>query len=508
MTSFAQWQNSRKVARRILISGKLELTTPAHFGGIADVSLADISIQRSSSDSSIPLLTGASIAGALRNYLREATLGYGVEENQDGQTLSEQLFGYVDRANEASYESWLFISDALGEIPMAGDAVELRDFVAINSASRIAEVKDGKGKKFDAELLAAGTVFRIQMELWVPQKDESLKTDPMRLIEALAMALDGLENGQIGLGLRKRRGFGQCKVSGWHVQNLDMGKVTDILTWLQPVSQDENFQQCIFNLLGVANRPTHKGIYFNMDAPFSLQDRSLLIRSSSGQPESSAMVHLRSYRNGIPQPIVSGTSVAGALRSRAWRIARKFKGDDDGRQMIDAMFGKRIRSSTDVPSSSCLIVKETQIEEGGIQNLIQNRVKIDRFTGGAYPQALFTQQPFFGGDINPATVRVKLELRQTADTIRDFDAQIGLLLLLLKDLWTGDLPLGGESSNGRGVLHGEHADLKLGNTNWFIKNITDQNGASRLSISENISTLEDVYLRAFHEWYPKKESKS
>ena len=34
-----------------------------------------------------------------------------------------------------------------------------------------------------------------------------------------------------------------------------------------------------------------------------------------------------------------------------------------------------------------------------------------------------------------------------------------MLLLLLKDLWTGDLPLGGESSIGRGRLRGLEAKL-------------------------------------------------
>ncbi len=38
-------------------------------------------------------------------------------------------------------------------------------------------------------------------------------------------------------------------------------------------------------------------------------------------------------------------------------------------------------------------------------------------------------------------------------------AQIGLVLLLLKDLWTGDLPLGGEISVGRGRLTGKNAVL-------------------------------------------------
>ena len=38
--------------------------------------------------------------------------------------------------------------------------------------------------------------------------------------------------------------------------------------------------------------------------------------------------------------------------------------------------------------------------------------------------------------------------------------EVGLLLLLLKDLWTGDLPIGGESGVGRGRLAGLRAEVR------------------------------------------------
>ena len=78
-------------------------------------------------------------------------------------------------------------------------------------------------------------------------------------------------------------------------------------------------------------------------------------------------------------------------------------------------------------------------------------MKIDRFTGGSYPGALFNQQPLFGTDKTQVTVRLKVENPTGAD--------VGLLLLLLKDLWTKDLPLGGEASVGRGRLAGRSATL-------------------------------------------------
>jgi CRISPR/Cas system CSM-associated protein Csm3 (group 7 of RAMP superfamily) len=84
---------------------------------------------------------------------------------------------------------------------------------------------------------------------------------------------------------------------------------------------------------------------------------------------------------------------------------------------------------------------------------VQYRVSIDRFTGGARETALFSEQPAFGGNETTLTIDIRL--------INPKDHEIGMLLLLLKDLWTGDLPLGGESGVGRGRLIGEHAKLTL-----------------------------------------------
>jgi CRISPR/Cas system CSM-associated protein Csm3 (group 7 of RAMP superfamily) len=84
-------------------------------------------------------------------------------------------------------------------------------------------------------------------------------------------------------------------------------------------------------------------------------------------------------------------------------------------------------------------------------NLVQNRVKIDRFTGGSFPTALFSEQPVWGKQDTALTAKITVQ--------QPTKAHIGLVLLLLKDLWTGDLPLGGEISVGRGRLKGQSATL-------------------------------------------------
>jgi len=217
---------------------------------------------------------------------------------------------------------------------------------------------------------------------------------------------------------------------------------------------------------------------------------SLLIRSGSGGAADPDMVHLRSYRDGDEISILSGTSLAGAVRARALRIANTIHGRERGQTLIDAIFGRRIEVSQDQPTGSRLVTRETEVH--GTTDLVHGRVKIDRFTGGAYPQALFFQQPIFGG--NGSEVQVQLELRQP----RAYE--IGLLLLVLKDLWTGDLPLGGESSVGRGRLQGQWANLTFKGKGKKTWELTQRANGDLVFGSDGKPEELEAYVTAFHEY--------
>lgn len=486
-----QWQNSRQVIERVYVTGRLALETPAHFGNGDSGALTDIPLLRDSLDQTRPLLTGASIAGALRNYLREYEAGYGVNEERDGSLLAELLLGHL-AGYDASVESWLMVDDALGGLPAGATPVEIRDGVAIDLTTRTAEVDErGKGYKYDIELLTAGTTFPLRFELCLP-------ADKPQLLEALALALRGFETGRIGLGLRKRRGFGQCRVVEWRVWRYPMTMPEGVTGWLTHDEQADRGTRGtdILDLLTPGVQEAHRGEAFIIDAIFRLRD-SLLIRADSGAPDAPDMVQLRSWRPEQQRsvPILSGTSLAGAVRGRAYRIAHTLKGEEIARRLIDEIFGRRIRFHKDEPSGSRLLVREAVIQSG-ITDRVQNRVKNDRFTGGAYPQALFSQQPVFAKAGEPTQVNLRLELRRRANVDeRLFWAEIGLLLLLLKDLWTGDLPLGGESSVGRGRLQGQSATLRLNSTTWELTQVSDD---GRLVFGGNgdPADLENKYLRA------------
>src|SRR5438552_7411936 len=87
---------SRKIVRRIVVEGDLVLQTPAHFGNGDGNDLVDMPLLTDPLEDKIPLLTGASIAGALRGYLHEREHGFRAKVNRDAEfTKSDSvlLFG-------------------------------------------------------------------------------------------------------------------------------------------------------------------------------------------------------------------------------------------------------------------------------------------------------------------------------------------------------------------------------------------------------------------------------
>ncbi|WP_339384873.1 RAMP superfamily CRISPR-associated protein [Tychonema sp. LEGE 06208] len=429
----------RPIAQRIIVRGTLILDTPTCLGsGDAD-SPTDIALLRDSV-SDCALLTGASIAGALRNYLREYQHGYGVEEQKGDRAT--RLFGGTRRDPDGE-QSPLIINDAISStIP----TVELRDGVEIEAITGTAK----PGHKYDLELLAAGTKFSLSFELLV-EKDKN-SAEQQALINDLAWALQGLEKGEIGIGMKKRRGFGRCHVEEWQLWSFNLEDAGDRTAWLNfehwhtGLLPDRETYSSIATTLGVSlENEKDKRDRFLIHAEFKLVG-SLLIRSgqdSTGRAPD--VVHLKSHRpnESESQSVLSGTSLAGVLRHRAERIVKTLGSCSP---IVDNLFGFVIGKQS---QASRLVVHEKVIKDA--TDLVQNRIAIDRFTGGAYHGALFDEQPIFGGD--ETRVCIELELRNPNEY------EIGLLLLLLKDLWTSDLPVGGESSIGRGRLKGIKADL-------------------------------------------------
>jgi len=435
-------RNQRQIYKRIIIRGLLVLDTPTCLGSGDTDGNIDLQILRDSIEDKA-LLMGSSIAGALRNYLREY-------QNSD----EFLLFGGL-RTDEDGDQSPLIINDAISNRIIQA---ELRDSVKINSITRTAVDKS----KYDLELLQAATEFPLYFELLIEEKPNTPNYESS-LLTGLAIALQGLENSEISLGMKKHRGFGRCKVHNWQVWQFDLRDASDRIAWLtldHSWSTDTPCTKLPASGASIVLAMKEAGLEFpkewedqrefcKIDATFTLAS-PLLIRSGQASSDKAPdVVHLKSRRNGELKPVLSGTSLAGVLRHRAERIINTI---GKNTSIIEDIFGSDLsKNKTSEAKASRLIVHESVIEN--TTDLVQNRIAIDRFTGGTLHGALFNEQPIFPN--SETHLKLNLKLRNPEDN------EIGLLLLLLKDLWTGDLPVGGTSSIGRGRLQGKDITITL-----------------------------------------------
>lgn len=533
----------RYLAERIVVTGELVLTRPAHFGNGDEDELTDLPLLLNEVDDRA-LITGASLAGALRNHLRERECGYHKELTKaESRLLAASLFG-GHRGDPDGEQSPLIVDDALSAEP-GMPLIERRDGVAIDAATHTAEDK----KKYDYELLAAGTRFNLRFELLLEDeneernyrddKDKKAKIEKVRKenskrLQALALALQALADGEIRLGARKRRGFGCCEVKEWKVTRYRLHEPPELLAWLaagreawllknppkpKPGGKIAELLSEIADSLAVKpdlkNGPDDRE-WFEIEASFDL-DGSLMVRSGFEDPDELeeptekeqedaeeepakrikrrpdfVHLHTHAYASNSNKPVLPGTSIAGALRQRAQRIANTLSGDAaKARRLIDGMFGPRKIEGGPQLCASRITINEEFVKQS--RAFVQTRIKLDRFTGGTLETALLEEEPTFGGQ-----VKLGLRLRLAPNPTKD--AEIGLLLLVLKDLWLGDLPLGGEAAIGRGRLRGQTAKLRLKHLNQPLHEIPLQAESDGRFARLQDAELLERYVRALHVW--------
>jgi CRISPR/Cas system CSM-associated protein Csm3 (group 7 of RAMP superfamily) len=433
--AFAGDGGARELRARWVVEGILELKTAACFGG-GSGEIADLTVLRDQDGA--PVLPGTSLAGALRSHLADVLGGYRSQEDPD----VESLFGVTksrSRDDEPGWQSPLIIFDAHAS---EQTRTEIRDGVAIEAETGTAE----KHKKFDAELLPPGTTFPLRFELLLEKRHENEED----ILSLFATALEGLGDGSIGVGIRRSRGLGRVEVRDWRAHRFDLSSKQGWLEWLATIPESRLDSKAeSWPPADLGPREDHRDRFI---ADLKLSVDSILIGSPSLVATGPDVSHLTSKG----ESILSGTSLAGALRNRALRIARAVRnGQGDADQWIDRLFGPRFRDSERAavtPLGSRLRISENVIRGPASDKDIRLqtvRIAIDRFTQGPIEGALVEEEASYDGAVDG----VKVEIRNPVE------GEPGLLLLVLKDLLTGDLPIGGTASVGRGVVKGEVAIL-------------------------------------------------
>lgn len=430
----------RSLASRWRVEADLRTVTALHLGGADDGADVDLPVLRDGV-SGAPLLTGASLAGAMREYLCLCRLGDRTVEGAKSPVT--RLFGGV-REDAAGMQSAAIVFDAVG-----GEAMpEIRDGLAIDSKKAVA----AKAAKYDYEVWSPGLRFRIRVDVLVA-RDEPHEA---ALVAMLARALEGFADGEIRLGMKTRRGLGVCAVDGVRARRYGLATGEQWLAWLatglDPQARLDGPPAAARQAMVVAwpeggaevqaqlTVPDAESPVLAVEIPVSFPSGILI-----GAPQRGRSGADVSHQTSGKQPVVTGTSLAGALRKRALRIARACVADEaDADAYVNELFGSpQVRTDSD-PRASRLATDEVLIDGG--QSLEITRIHIDRFTQAPVAGGLLQEQPQFGGG-----AVLRLHVRLPDDPARA-NALRGLTMLLVKDLMLGDVALGGTTGVGRGRL--------------------------------------------------------
>jgi len=251
------------------------------------------------------------------------------------------------------------------------------------------------------------------------------------------------------LGAKTNNGLGNIKLieNSAKLYQFNFSKKSHVFRW---ITQDfKGHQVCAFQDLGeplsVQSNP------FIIKAHFHLKD-SLIIRSYSDDPKMPDATHLKSKDAWV----LSGSSIKGAIRARSERILNTLGIKS---LTIDDIFGyapdkDEAREQSKKAKKGNILVSETILPR--FISEMQSRIKIDRLTGGTIETALFDTMPLFS-DMNAQELIITIHLKDLKP--KKMKAIAGLLLLVLKDLWTGDLAIGGEKNVGWGTLQGISATI-------------------------------------------------
>ena len=412
---------------RYFVKGKLTLKSPLVLG-CGENSNSDKDISRNwQGEVFIP---STSIAGAVRHYLDSILEKDSGEENK----LIRQILGETE---EDSKQSIITFYDGEG---MENAVINIRDGVLIKPIYRVAE----KHAKFNYEILEPGASCRFRIELIYRANPEN-SNNILEIENLLYLILMGFSTGDIRLGAKNARGFGEVKLSDLIILKLDMKEKEERLQWLEFTwdgftSGNIQLNELRNNLLNIVQNKTNIKVEFII--PYSI-----LIRSPNPNPNEEDVTHLSS----MGKSVISGTSWTGALRNAIFEAARCLDKVDQANLIVEKLFGfaktkKQEPNYEERAQKSRIFIKESIIQsnESHRQTMASyTHNKIDRFTGGTVDSALFTVKPSFGGVV--------------ILDITIFDAmkyEIGLVLLGIKELWHGLQPIGGTTNVGRGILSG------------------------------------------------------
>ncbi len=411
-----------EIKGKLILQAKISNTSPMLIAsGKGDV--IDFEVIKDYSGN--PIIPAAGFAGMLLNSFND------LDKTKKSQLVIENqnyFWGCNTLGNES--QSHIIIDDL--KIEGTCKIVE-RDGVSIDRESNLG----GDGRKFDYELIEPGATFKLNAEITL-RNDFDTNT----FLQFLYFIAQKGRNGEYQQGAFKSSGFGILNWSDIKIFTFDF-KANEGAKWFEYLkSKGEtkgltniyNDNECALEL--------NKREILTIQGKFALKN-SLIIRSDGDQTDADIKAPDKTHlKNEAGVALLTGKSLKGAIRHRAYKILNTI-GHSNSEGFIDDLFGF-VNEKSKKAELSRMKSFETEVKHAD-QMQIQPRIKIDRFTGGTIEHALMQSQPLWHKN---ETVLLKFEIKNCKEE------EAALMLLVMKDLFNEDLPIGGEKAIGRGLLTG------------------------------------------------------
>lgn len=439
------------VVGKIILEGTLCLTSSLLIGaGQGSGAENDKDIHVLKNKNGVPIIPGTSAAGVLRSMVRDSIPQYEAD-----------LFGEIKTGNKkSSAANGIQSSVNIDDIVLKNGMVAFRDGVSIDSYTGSAI----QGAKFDYEVVDSGAKGKFYLEMtlrgWHLEDKNDIKS-PVRhdIIQAMQYLRDRMKKG-IQFGALTSKGFGCAVLTDDALGLFDFKKKDDVCAWLE--NEDHHAKQASVQLVKPSDFVASEENLLTVEADFALRG-SLIIRdydadetTGDGSPISAVMLK----RHG--KYVIPGTTLKGVLRHRTEEILRHFSCKTVGLENL--MGSAKAENDYEKKVKSRFFVREAEFSDadGAVAGAVQRRNRIDRFTGGTIDTALFATKPVWQMKNGQKTLQLNFGIKKASE------AEAGLALFLLRDLWLGNIAIGGEKGIGRGRLSGLHAVIRYRDDVWEL----------------------------------------
>ncbi len=388
-----------------------------------------------------PVLPGRSVKGSLRAACEEAF----------GATTAH-LWGGQDRASAMTVHAI-----ALDRVE-AGTELAERTGIAVDRYWGMA----GDGALFVHEILPPGARLSLRLSGRVGSLDDDGDTDGFE--ELLGQILGVLKAGRVSFGGRQNAGWGRVGLASgkraWRVEKTTLDSKEALRGFLDDTPPGIDIEAAP---VPVANQ-VRIDIAWNSPTGILVAEPRPPERDPDGQETDPALpLRARPARPEEPAPplVLPGSSVRGALRSRATRIARTILLADDGAaapadwsstevhaqlaqdpQLVRDLFGSTQRRGA-------LMVLDTLAQGKEPKAVKRTHNAGDRWTGGVANGLLFSEEVPL---VKWNRIRLALDLNRIQGGDDQRRAAMCLLGLTLAELAAGTLPLGSRGTRGLGQV--------------------------------------------------------